>query len=137
MELEQFDFASSIEKDVVDPSAAKGCWAGLWLLHQYLDESHCLSQSLKSPEGSWWHAIMHRMEGDYGNSKYWYRSIGQHVALDSFHQHLQQSNKLNISDSFEFVDNCRTDSAAPEVNRLARLEWQILFDHCFRLATGQ
>src|SRR5258706_16358356 len=37
--------------------------AGLWLWHDWLDESHQISQSLHSATGSFWHAIMHRREG--------------------------------------------------------------------------
>ena len=55
------------------------CIAGLWLLWDYLDESHHVSQSLETPEGSYWHGIMHWREPDYGNSKYWFRRVGQHA----------------------------------------------------------
>src|SRR4051812_40242009 len=51
---------------------AKGLLAGLWLYFDWLDESHRVSQSIDTPTGSFWHAIMHRREGDFSNSKYWY-----------------------------------------------------------------
>src|SRR5689334_9801012 len=38
--------------------------SALWLWHDYLDESHTLSQKIESDTGSFWHAIMHRREGD-------------------------------------------------------------------------
>src|SRR5690348_16418541 len=47
---------------------AKAMLAGLWLWHDWLDESHRISQSLSSATGSFWHAIMHRREGDFSNS---------------------------------------------------------------------
>src|SRR5688572_28594457 len=46
---------------------ALACLAGLWLLYDHLDESHRISQDLAGQEGSYWHAIMHRREPDYGN----------------------------------------------------------------------
>src|SRR5262249_17485377 len=52
---------------VRDRSAAMACLAGLWLYHDFLDESHAISQDLSSAEGSYWHAIMHRREPDYWN----------------------------------------------------------------------
>src|SRR5205085_1887867 len=46
--------------------------AALYLWHDSLSESHTISQSIASTSGSFWHAILHRREGDYSNSKYWY-----------------------------------------------------------------
>ncbi len=54
--------------------------AGLLQIHDYLDASHGQSQSVEGEgthhNGDHWHAIMHRREGDYSNSKYWYRHVG-------------------------------------------------------------
>lgn len=53
--------------------------AGLYLMHDFLDPSHIQSQSMEGdPDADLWHAIMHRREPDYGNSKYWYRHVGDH-----------------------------------------------------------
>src|SRR3954469_24071021 len=60
---------------------AKAMLAGLWLWHDWLDESHVISQSLSSATGSFWHAIMHRREGDFSNSKYWYARCQDHPVL--------------------------------------------------------
>src|SRR5215207_7144377 len=56
---------------VRDREAAIGCISGLWLLHDFLDESHTISQDLPGWIGSYWHGIMHRREPDAGNAKYW------------------------------------------------------------------
>src|SRR6516165_1333879 len=56
-----------------DQSFASTCLAGLWLFHDFLDESHAISQDIDTIEGSYWHAILHRREPDYVNSKYWFR----------------------------------------------------------------
>src|SRR5690348_9587161 len=55
---------------------ARGCIAGLWLRHGFLDESHTISQSLDNSSGSYWHGLMHRREGDFDNTKYWFRRVG-------------------------------------------------------------
>src|SRR4051794_8266140 len=60
------------------PEAASALLSGLWLWHDFLDESHGISQSIHSATGSFWHAIMHRREGDFGNSKYWYAKCLNH-----------------------------------------------------------
>jgi len=48
----------------------------LW--HDNLDASHTISQSVENADGSFVHAIMHRREPDYWNSKYWWRRVGKH-----------------------------------------------------------
>src|SRR5262249_24589033 len=61
--------------------AAAALLAGLWLWHDCLDESHKVSQQLHTTSGSMWHAIMHRREGDFSNSKYWYARCENHPCL--------------------------------------------------------
>jgi hypothetical protein len=52
--------------------------AGLWLYFGAFDEAHELAQNLDTAEGSYWHALVHRLEPDAGNSGYWFRRVGQH-----------------------------------------------------------
>ncbi|RXZ80071.1 hypothetical protein EBB07_20225 [Paenibacillaceae bacterium] len=67
----------------VDIEALK---SGLLLWNDNLDSSHTLSQDINNVTGSYLHAIMHRMEGDYSNSKYWFRLAGDHPAMVKLHQ---------------------------------------------------
>lgn len=51
--------------------------AGRW------DEAHAIAQSLEGdPLGDWLHAILHKIEGDASNSRYWYSRTGH--TYDSF-----------------------------------------------------
>jgi hypothetical protein len=100
--------------------------AGLFQWHDFLDESHELSQSIEGQGenqlGDYWHAIMHRREPDYSNAKYWFRRIGNQPiyrdlrlyadgvlascrAADAqlWRERLQPSAKW---DPFAFVDMC-------------------------------
>lgn len=38
------------------------------------DNAHRIAQSEGSLDGSWVHAYLHRVEGDFGNASYWYRN---------------------------------------------------------------
>ena len=44
---------------LTDRDMANACLAGLWLYHDFLDESHTISQDLPTAEGSYWHARLH------------------------------------------------------------------------------
>ena len=76
------------------------CLSGLWLLAGDLDRSHSISQEISSPDGSFWHGIMHRREGDFGNAKYWFRKVGAHPVLDQ----LSKLSDGDYADPFDFVD---------------------------------
>ena len=60
-------------------AAARDLICALVLLwHDHLDAAHQLAQAVENADGSLVHAIMHRREPDYWNSKYWWRRVGQH-----------------------------------------------------------
>jgi len=50
---------------------------GLHVLNDDLESAHPLSQELEGdPVADYWHAIIHRREGDYGNARYWFGRVG-------------------------------------------------------------
>jgi len=71
---------------VASAADAVAVQAGLLQLHDSLDESHQLSQSVQGAgrhrAGDYWHAIMHRREPDYSNAKYWFRRVGKHPLFE-------------------------------------------------------
>ena len=40
------------------------------------EAAHDLAQRLPDPDGARLHAFLHRVEGDLGNARYWYRRAG-------------------------------------------------------------
>ena len=40
------------------------------------DGAHRIVQEMDDPEACWIHAILHKIEGDAGNSRYWYARSG-------------------------------------------------------------
>lgn len=114
------------------------CISGVWLLHDFLDESHSLSQKIDTTSGSYWHGIMHRREGDFSNAKYWFRHVGRHLVFELLADNLQSTS----FDPFAFVDECqaavrgKSNAPAPCLD-IQQLEWELLFDYCYRAAIGQ
>lgn len=138
---------------VADADATRACLSALWVRLGFLDESHRLSQGIATPEGSFWHAIMHRREGDYANAKYWFRRVGDHAVFAALRQGAEGAALMGDDpaagaiaaqaawDPFAFVDLCETFVAAGKADdrlwcQVQRLEWDLLFDHCWRAATG-
>ena len=141
VELRRFDPQTDLAKSACNLNAARACLAGLWLYFDYLDESHTISQDLNTKEGSFWHAIMHRREPDASNSKYWWRQVGSHPVLSRLASEAP-SLGYKYTNPLDFVDFCeRVRDSGTTDEHLAKqvqlLEWQLLFDHCYKAAIGQ
>ena len=139
-------------QDLRDADAAACCISAAWLWHDFLDPSHQISQEIKTSSGSFWHAIMHRREEDFSNSKYWFRQVDGHEvyaiiaeAAEPILSHYENPTDIRPLaedgswDPFAFVDLCQqageTDGSLPALcQQLTRLEWQLLFDFCFHQA---
>jgi hypothetical protein len=138
-----------------DHDMARACLAGLWLYHDFLDESHALSQSIETMTGSYWHGLMHRREPDFGNAKYWFRRVGDFPTfgmLAAEAGRLAEASELAPAarfladqkrwDPFAFIDLCEacvTGSLPlePLCRRIQQREWELLFGHCYRAALGR
>jgi hypothetical protein len=143
--LEAFSVEQALAPHPVrDRDLAIACHAGLWLYHNFLEESHTLSQSVASPTGSYWHGLMHRREPDADNAKYWFHRVGSHPIFPVLARTAQELG-LSLMDNgwnpFDFIDLCEkyraTDS--PEeltLRQVQRREWQLLFDYGYREALG-
>lgn len=114
------------------------CVAGLWLRFDFLDDSHTLSQELETPDGNFWHAIMHRREPDAWNSKYWWHRVGAHPVLAQLRDRAGEVG-YTFTTPEAFVDFCeqvRGSGSAEEetAKRVQQLEWDLLFAWCFERA---
>ena len=128
-----------IRRPLQDQSAGEAMLAGLWLWHDCLEQSHNISQKLNNPTGSFWHAIMHRREGDFSNSKYWYARCKEHSVLRAIASAAENPDGLNASSFVDLVEGVHAErqSSQHEVAvQLQRLEWRELFSHCARAAAG-
>jgi hypothetical protein len=156
--LKKLDARSAFAHEGTEPADAEMaacCIAGVWVLHDCLDESHAISQSIETPSGSFWHAIMHRREGDFWNSKYWFRRVGQHPAFADIAERASKLAKSSAQekhlkklviggawDPFAFVDLCEAaGSNSADAHELCldlqQVEWEALFDHCYHNAVGK
>jgi hypothetical protein len=131
--------------------------AGLWQLHDFLDESHSHSQSVEgegSGNGDYWHGIMHRREPDYSNGKYWFRRVGSHACYDNLAEVASRiiassgvsdphvlSQRLGVTtawDASSFIDVCESvarEGDATLTSIAERIQWAemlTLLVHCYQ-----
>jgi len=142
------DQTISANRRVRMPHDAAALRAGLWLLFDYMDASHELSQNIATPSGSYWHAILHRREGDASNAKYWVARLGEHPVMTELLPDARElavssavlSGELNRATQWDvggFIDHCVGKPAGADeaiLLDIQRREWLLLFDYNFRKA---
>ena len=133
---------------IANPAMADACRSGLLLRLNDLDGSHDISQQIHSSTGSFWHGIMHRREGDFGNSKYWFRRVDEHQVYADLSEAAQVIDPNTTSwDPFAFIDfvegiEREGDDEDEDGNRklakkIQQREWDLLFDYCWQRAVGE
>jgi len=120
--------------------------AGLYQVHDFLDESHSCSQQIegegRDQSGDYWHGIMHRREPDASNAKYWFRRLGRHPVFEAlaveaegilsgcaapdaakWSRRLAGSKGWDPAAFIDLCENCR-ESGEPELEGAARrIQW--------------
>ena len=115
-----------------DPHAAL---AGLFLYFSCLNEAHEIAQNLDNREGSFWHAILHRMEGDIGNSRYWFHRVPSHPVYPLLQREAEalgypRSARWDPSAFAGFCEAAPGTKNEDLAKRVQLAEWQLLFDYC-------
>lgn len=133
-------------RSLIKPWRGSQVESALWLVVGELDRSHSVSQNDSSAEGSFWHGIMHRREGDFSNAKYWFRQAGSHPVHAQLAEQVAEcddfstgfpSQKLTDPSTLAFsLVDCSQAAARskPEwrddLALICWWEWQMLLQHC-------
>ena len=144
-----------VPNGLVDRDMAACCVSALWILYDFLDTAHTISQGISTTSGSFWHGIMHRREPDFPNAKYWFRRVGDHEVFPALCKGARQiaaAEEHNAKaeflidqadwDPYRFIDLCEASSRSQSSSemlcrKIAQLEWRLLFDFCYQRAIGK
>lgn len=110
-----------------------------------IDAAHRIFQDVGSSEGSYWHGMMHRREGDFDNARYWFRRAGRLANFAEMHEsaRLASSNmgKQETWDPYLFTGLCEqarfgAEELVPECRHLQRAEFDGMFQRAWNKAVA-
>jgi hypothetical protein len=113
--------------------------AGLFLLNGDWRRAHETAQDLDSETAAYWHAIVHRHEPDFSNSKYWLRRTGASPIHARLVEAARAEGKLDDVapkgqwDAVRFTDCYARGTDADWTRRIEAVELQALLEHSLAL----
>jgi hypothetical protein len=78
-------------EETLSDSQKQNLRAGLLVWNDDIHAAHKIVQDVPDATGSFWHAIIHRREGDASNSRYWWARTGEHAAFERLNQAAQST----------------------------------------------
>ena len=94
-------YEAALTEEIEATAAPDLVKVGLHLLNDDLAAGHRLAQVHEGEAlADYWHAVIHRREGDYGNSRYWFGRVGHAPVLTEFYGPDQNA-------PADFVEQCR------------------------------
>jgi hypothetical protein len=134
---------ANAREEIARAAVPESARAGLYLFAGLWDQAHETAQDIYSPDGSYWHAIVHRQEPDAGNAAYWFNRVGQHAIFPALAQRAAAIDPSLAGrwNPHAFIDYCeRAARQGGDAERRAieiqQAEWELLFDYCLKSATS-
>lgn len=116
---------------------------GLLYALDALPEAHAIFQEASDDTGSYWHGMLHRREGDFDNARYWFRRAGTLPFFSEAHRnsatHSPTMARQSNWDPYLFTGQCEQvrfgdEDLTAEMRALQRVEFDAIFDYCWRQA---
>lgn len=123
-------FSREISSTIVDSLYNPILEAALHLLNDDLFTSHFLVRKMQGDlYGDWVHAVLHRIEGDYGNSKCWYREMSDQHPAWSFWAENETACRQGRTHAWQFLDSVAATMGKDvnyllETNKRAEIEYE-------------
>jgi hypothetical protein len=101
-----------------------------------LERAHILVQEASSADGTYIHGIVHRVEGDFDNARYWFRRTPVHpAAAEIYRRAAANSPKVASCTTWDpvwvtdWVEASKQTSANEELRAVLAIEVEVLLEH--------
>jgi hypothetical protein len=120
-----------------DGPAARCTRSLLFVAAGGLDQAHRIVQEISTNDGAYIHGIVHRIDDDFDNARYWFRRAGVQPAATEMYRRAAASSVTVASqpiwDPFlvtDMVETSRTAGVTEELRAILAIEFEVLLESC-------
>ena len=121
---------------LADRSKAACVRALLWYSAGDLNAAHEIVQSMSSSDGAYIHGMIHRVENDFDNARYWFSRAVAHPASAEIYRHAVVNSPLIATRPLwdpvyvtDLIEEARTTGLSEELTTVLRIEFEELFNY--------
>ena len=108
----------------------------LWYVAGNLNAAHEIVQPMSGPDGAYIHGMIHRVEGDFDNARYWFSRAAAHPASAEIYRHAVVNSQAiakhplwDPSYVTDLVEQSRRTGISEELITVLRIEFEELFNY--------
>jgi hypothetical protein len=130
--------AAAEDHEIVGNGSAASCARSLlFLAAGGLDQAHRIVQEMSTSDGAYIHGMIHRIDDDFDNARYWFRRAGVQPAANEMYQRAAVASVTVASrpiwDPFlviDMVETSRTAGVTEELRAILTIEFEVLLESC-------
>jgi hypothetical protein len=136
--------AEDLEIASVDGPEARCVRSLLFLAAGGMDQAHRIVQEISTSDAAYIHGIVHRIDDDFDNARYWFRRAGMHPAAAEMYRRAAAHSRtvanrpnwdpLLVSD---LVETSRTTGVTEELRVILMIEFEVILQSLLTNTTNR